>query len=178
MPYCPRCGKEVKEDDIYCPQCQAPLKVGRPVYRRHDEKDERDEKREKDEKGEKSEKSEKSEKGEHEDKALGALTGGLILLWLGVSFLIREYGYVTWASWWAYFVLGVGVILILRGLMAYVKTSNWHVSSGYFIGGAILALLGAGEIFNIRNWWAVIIIVLGVYVILSGVMQRDRNPRP
>ena len=166
MPYCPRCGKEVKEDDIYCPQCQAPLKVERPVYRRHDEKNERDEKRE------------KSEKGEHEDKALGTLTGGLILLWLGVSFLIREYGYVTWANWWAYFVLGVGAILILRGLMAYVKTSNWHVSSGYFIGGAILALLGAGEIFNIRNWWAVIIIVFGVYIILSGVMQRGRNPRP
>jgi len=44
--------------------------------------------------------------------------------------------------------------------------------------GEAPALLGAGEIFNIRNWWAVIIILLGVYIILSGVMQRGRNPRP
>jgi Na+/glutamate symporter len=175
MPYCPRCGKEVKEDDIYCPQCQAPLKAGGPVYRRHDEKNE---KQEKDEKEEKGEKSEKSEKGEHEDKALGALTGGLILLWLGVSFLIRDYGYITWVNWWPYFVLGVGAILILRGLMAYVRTSSWRAAVGYIIGGAIIALFGAGEMYGIRNWWAVIIVITGVYVILSGFTQRGKSPRP
>ena len=151
------------------------MKVGRPIYRRHDEKGE---KSEKDEKYEKGEKSEKSEKGEHEDKALGALTGGLILLWLGVSFLIRDYGYITWVNWWQYFVLGVGAILILRGLMAYVRTSSWHAAMGYVIGGAIVALLGVGEIYSIRNWWAIIIVILGVYIILSGLTQRGKNPRP
>ena len=76
MPFCPRCGKEVSEEDSFCPYCREPLKRQRVIYRRGVE--------EKDEKGEKNEKHEKEEKGEkgekHEGDLIGALMGGLILV--------------------------------------------------------------------------------------------------
>ena len=46
MPFCPKCGVEISEDDEYCPKCRYPLRR-RPVrpVRRRNEKDEKDEKR-------------------------------------------------------------------------------------------------------------------------------------
>jgi predicted RNA-binding Zn-ribbon protein involved in translation (DUF1610 family) len=34
MPYCERCGKEIKEGEAYCPQCGAPVGQAAPIYRR------------------------------------------------------------------------------------------------------------------------------------------------
>ena len=99
MPYCPKCGKEVKEDAVFCPYCGQSLKPeDKVVYRRHrDEKNEKGEKNEKNEKNEKDSRGEKAEKGEKNEGSgamWGAVMGGLIVLWLGVTFLFRQYGYI------------------------------------------------------------------------------------
>ncbi len=175
MPYCPNCGKEVKEEDVFCPNCQYPLKGRAPEYRRMEEKGEKREKAEKREKREKEvEKREKEEKGE----AGGALIGGLVLIWLGVTFFLRSYGYIGWADWWAYFILGLGAILILNGLFMYSRMKNWPASSGFVIGGGILSLVGVANILNLRNWWAIIFVLGGAFIIVSVLMQRRRNPPP
>ena len=58
MPYCQRCGTNVREEMAFCPKCGASLKVEKPPAPavRRDEKAEKREKREKEEKGEKEEK--------------------------------------------------------------------------------------------------------------------------
>ena len=71
MAYCPKCGKEVSEEDDYCTECRTPLK-SQYSYRRVSRRSE------KDEKNEKGEKNEKQEEDEY-----GALIGGGILVVLG-----------------------------------------------------------------------------------------------
>ena len=156
MPYCPSCGKEVSEDDEFCSKCRAPLNEPRlrPVRRR----DEKDEKR--------------------EDDQAGALVGGLVVVWLGVSFALRNLGYYPWADMGGVFLLGLGVILILRGLWAYSKTGVLDQGFGYVIGGGFVALLGAGIVYNIRDLWPFFIIGLGAVLVLRALMVRDRNPKP
>lgn len=177
MPYCPKCGKEVKEDAVFCPYCGESIKVkDNVVYTRaRDEKDERGEKNDKNEKGEKNE---KSEKNEGSGRMWGGVMGGLILLWLGVSFLLRQYDYVTSSNWWNIFIIGLGVIIILRGLMLYMQISNWRASSGLIIGGAIVSLIGAASFFGLRDWWAVLFILIGGWVILNALMSKDKHPKP
>jgi hypothetical protein len=170
MPYCPKCGKEVSDDAKYCPYCREPLKSSNIFYRRAES---RDEKNEKDERDEKSEKDEK-----HEDNVSSSIMGGLVLLWLGISFLLREYGYIRDASWWSYFLLGLGVILFLRGILSYSKTSSWRSAQGYLIGGIIVSLIGVSDIINLRNWWGLILIIFALYIILTGLGLRDKNPKP
>ncbi len=70
MPYCPKCGKEVKDDAVFCPYCGESLKPQeKVVYRQaRDEKGEKNEKDEKDQRGEKAEKNEKAEKPEKLEK--------------------------------------------------------------------------------------------------------------
>ncbi len=114
MPYCPKCGKEVGEDMVFCPNCGASMKAGqvasarsRPVEYRH-EKDER----EKQEKREKEEKAEKHEK--REQMLIGPLIGGLVLILLGTLYFLEVTGAGLPKGTLAAFVLiTVGAVIIV-----------------------------------------------------------------
>jgi len=177
MPYCPKCGKEVKDDAVYCPYCGESMTAkGRVIYTRaRDEKDERNEKNEKDEKGEKNEKSEKNEAS---GGMWSGVMGGLILLWLGVSFLLRQYDYITYSQWGSVFFIGLGIIIILRGVIMYMEISNWRACSGFLIGGGVVTLIGASTFIGLRDWWAVLLILVGLWVILNALMNKGKHPRP
>ncbi|MBN1683497.1 hypothetical protein JW865_08100, partial [Candidatus Bathyarchaeota archaeon] len=122
------------------------------------------------------EKDEKDEK--HEDRTSGSILGGLILLWLGLSFLLREFNYISDSLWWSYFLIGLGLILFLNGLYSYTKTNSLRSSQGYLIGGIIVSLIGVSSIIGLRNWWGLILIILALYIILNGLGLRNKNPRP
>ena len=68
-------------------------------------------------------KHEKNEKGRGGD-ITGPLTGGLILIWLGVTFFLQQNGYIASDNWWAYFLTGIGAILIIQGAMRFAKSRN------------------------------------------------------
>ena len=159
MPYCPKCGNEVSEDDDYCTKCRTPLKEGL-TYRRVRHRDEKDEKNEK-----------------QEDR-YGAVIGGLIVTWLGVLLLLNNQNMIRGGGFGGYFLMGVGVILIFRGLLALQETGSTDEPLGYFIGGGVLVVIGGGITFNIQDWWAILLIGLGLIIVLRGFTARNRNPLP
>jgi len=177
MPYCPKCGKEVKEDADFCPYCGENLKRQDKVVYRHP-LDEKSEKHEKNEKGEKSEKSEKSEKNEGSGAMWGAVMGGLIIIWLGITFMLRTYDIFPASQWFNWFMMGLGLIIILRGVGFYIQTSNWRASSGLLIGGAVVAFIGFGPYIGWTDWWAIIIIFIGIWIVVTAFTNRNRHPRP
>ena len=115
MPYCPKCGAEITEEMTFCPKCGAPLKAAQapaePTLREY-------RRGEKSEKGEKAEKHEKGEKGEkHELGFLGPLIGGLILIFLGAAaFAGISYPHYDFRAFWAFFLLLIGVIVIVAAI--------------------------------------------------------------
>jgi len=168
MAYCPNCGKEVSEDDVFCSFCRTPLKEdAQPRYRRRAERNE---------KGEKNEKNEKDEK--RDDDQAGAVVGGMVVIWLGLSLLLKNMGYFAWADFGGVFLLGIGVILILRGLYTYVQTNSFDQAFGYLVGGIVVCLIGGNIVYDIQNWWAIFLVVLGAFIIIRSFTERGRNPRP
>ena len=163
MPYCPRCGNEVSEEADYCTKCRAPLKEG-VTYRRVSRRDEKDEKDEKNEKG--------------EDDKYGPIIGGLIITWLGLLLFMQNQNMISGSDFGGYFLMGIGVILLFRGILAIQETGSFDQGFGYLIGGGIVVLIGAGITYNLREWWAFILIGLGLVIILRGVTERGRNPFP
>ena len=116
MPYCQKCGSEVKEDMTFCPQCGAALKVTepRPPERYISEKAEKQEKHEKHEKEEKMEKGEQPEKFEKKEySVLGPLIGGVILILLGAMFYLAVSGTINVRSIFPFFLIIIGAIVIL-----------------------------------------------------------------
>jgi hypothetical protein len=129
------------------------------------------------EKGEKHEKREKNEKGEKSGGGmLGAIVGGLVLIWLGVTFFLEQNGNLPSDIWWAYFIAGVGIILIVEGAYIY---SRGHFGVGPMIGGAFLVFGGLSAIAT-NNYTvpsqlgALAIVVMGVLVLIVGLTYRRR----
>jgi pilus assembly protein TadC len=119
MPYCKKCGSEVREDMAFCPRCGAALKVEKPAVEvRRAEKAEKSEKQEKEEKMEKTEKHEKREFG-----VIGPLAGGLILIFAGFLLYLAVTGYLGWQVIGPLLLIIVGVI-ILVGIVYGVMTAT------------------------------------------------------
>ena len=163
MPYCPKCGNEVSEDDEFCSKCRTPLKEG-AVYRKVQRRDEKDEKNEKDEK--------------HEHDSFGPIMGGLIIAWLGVLLLLSNQNIIRSFDFGGYFLLGIGVILLVRGLLVSQQSGSLDSGFGFIIGGGVLALIGLGITYDLRDWWAILLIGLGLIIVLRGFMDKGRNPVP
>jgi hypothetical protein len=177
MPYCPNCGAEIPSDAVFCPKCGTQILVSAipsastaPTAERR----QHDEKREKQEKGEKGE---KNEKGEKSGDRSGPIIGGLILIWLGITFYMIQVGYVTWSYWWSDFLIGIGVILLVQAVIRYA-THHRRTATGTMIAGSVLLIIGLAGASGINNWWFLILIAIGIWVIVSGVTAARRNPKP
>ena len=152
MSYCSKCGNEVKADDEYCSKCRTNLKSNvsyRKVNRRIN-----------------------FEWKDHDEDQYGALIGGGVVIWLGVLLLLQNQGLLGGGDFGGLFLLGIGVILVLRGFIAYQQTGGYDEGFGYLVGGGILMLIGSGLAYNIRDWWAFLLIGLGLLIVGRGLTNR------
>jgi hypothetical protein len=180
--YCHKCGSALPTGSSYCPICgtpvpSAPVGTGAQPAPSPGPYSRRAYRYEKYEKQEKLEKNEKGEKGTgRPGSIIGPVVGGLILIWLGITFYLQEIGSIPLANWWAYFILGIGFILVLQGLLVYSQSRRPFY--GPFIGGAILILVGVSFIYNAwGNFWPLILVVIGI-AILASALTWGRRPAP
>jgi hypothetical protein len=119
-----------------------------------------------------SEQNEKESVNKHDP--LSGMTGGLILIILGVLFLLAQQGYISWNTWWAYFLVGLGSIFILESLIRIARSEPSGRYTGKLIGGAVLLVIGAANAFGMVSWWPLILILVGVFLLFSSFKKQDR----
>jgi len=105
---------------------------------------------------------------------ISGITGGLILILLGVLFLLSTMDYIPWGDWWAYFLLGLGVIFILEVIIRSSSRSYRQHSKGKLIGGVVLIVIGGANIYGMVNWWPLILIAVGIIIIFSSLRQTKK----
>ncbi len=125
---------------------------------------------------ESQEKEECCEEKKHKHDPLSSMTGGLILILLGVLFLLVTMDHISWGSWWQYFLMGLGVILILEAIIRSASPSYRRDISGKLIGGFILIFIGGAFIIGWSNWWPLILIAVGVGILLSS-FWKAKGPK-
>lgn len=172
--FCSKCGSSISPGSAFCGKCGAAVAT-RPPTTQAPMAPRRMERGEKHEKHEKGEKNEKQEKGG--GSTGGALAGGSVLIWLGITFYLQRVGVLGADIWWAYFLLGIGGILIADGLVRSLQKDR--AFPGLLIGGAVLVLIGATSIQSgWQDFWPLLLVVLGVAVIAGGLTSRRRSPTP
>jgi uncharacterized membrane protein YvbJ len=124
MSYCPKCGNEINETMAFCPHCGTSLK-GPPADQTappsQTNTQEKDEKTEKNQQPEKNEKQEKTEYG-----FVGYLTGGLVLITIGVFALLELSGnFKSSGQGLAIMLFIIGIIVII-GAIYVALTSRRH----------------------------------------------------
>lgn len=97
------------------------------------------------------------------------LLGGL--LYLAASNQLPDW--VNWSNFWAYLLLGLGILLLIRGFFEIV--TRHYNGYGQIIGGLVLSVIGAAGIASfLPGWaqyfWIVVIIAGGLVVILVGLL--------
>ena len=178
--FCHKCGAELPAGSSFCARCGTPVAgaaegVPGPQPTPYGARRYRNEKSEKQEKHEKEEKGEKSGGGRR-GNVIGSIVGGLILVWLGITFYLQQIGTIPPSNWWAYFIAGIGVIIILQGILLY--SMRRRPFYGPFIGGAVLLFVGLSFIYNAwGSFWPLILVVIGVAILVSA-LARSRTPRP
>lgn len=107
----------------------------------------------------------------------GPLFGGGVLIVLGLSFWLATSGTISWAIWWAYFLCGLGVLLILLG----INNARSGKDSGPITGGVVILAIGIIAIlawsYSISSWWPLVLIALGLLVIFSAVLGHKITRR-
>jgi len=101
-----------------------------------------------------------------------SLAGGLILVLLGVLFLLSEMDKIRWSEWWAYFLVGLGAILIIDALFRATSPEGRKGVWGKVVAGLILMAIGGAHLVGFEEWWPLILIALGVGVLVSGFTKR------
>ena len=113
---------------------------------------------------------------------IGAVIGALVLIWLGLVMLAAQNPEllrlgpfsVTWVNWWAFFIGGVGALLMLQGLLRAVTAYRRGIT-GSLIWGVVLLLIGLAGIFpgmNLQQLWPLALIVLGLGLLFTNLLKR------
>jgi hypothetical protein len=100
------------------------------------------------------------------------LTGGLILILLGVLFLLAEMDRISWVDWWAWFLVGLGGIFLLEALLRAFSAEGRSRISGRLTAGLILAIIGGAHLIGFMEWWPLILIAVGAVVLLSAFLKK------
>jgi hypothetical protein len=100
------------------------------------------------------------------------VTGGLILILLGVLFLLAEMDRVSWADWWAWFLVGLGGIFLIEALLRVSSAEGRRGIGGRLIAGLILIVIGGAHLTNLEEWWPLILIVVGIGVLVSAFSRK------
>ncbi len=180
MAFCQRCGADLPPNAAFCSKCGASVTGATATsssppsysYGYGYEKREKQEKQ--------TRQAEKYEKREKSGDRSGPIIGGGILILLGVIYYatITTPALIPSTQFWGYFLLGLGIILIIQAVYRFATMHHRAAGMGSLWAGVILVAIGAGGIAGSGNFWPIVLIAIGVLVIVAGVTSRSRAPRP
>ncbi len=103
-----------------------------------------------------------------------SLIGGGIVTWVGVMLVLLSKGLLVGTYFAGALLMGIGVILVLGGVLAYQKPGGYSKGLGSMVGGGITLFIGVGLTVNLRDWWAYLVIGLGLVITSRGLSARSR----
>ncbi|MEJ5292472.1 MAG: zinc-ribbon domain-containing protein [Candidatus Methanosuratincola sp.] len=141
---CAKCGRELPADAAFCPSCGSPVQREAP----------------------------KTYTAVRQRELAGPLFGGGVLVVLGSTFWLATTGVISWAIWWAYFLCGLGVLLVLLG----IHNARSGKDSGPITGGVVVLAIGIIAIlawnYSLSSWWPLVLIAIGLVVIVSALLAH------
>jgi hypothetical protein len=163
MPFCKYCGNETEPGAEYCRKCGQRIgegtvgdEIGREI-------------------GDAIRKSIIVE-SIPEVKLIDAVFSGLVVVLIGGVLYLAASGAISWVEWsnfWAYFLLGLGILLLFKGLALFLIPAARRKAYGDLQGGFILGIIGGTFVMLLsgsdwsRNWPIFLIIAGGVIVFVA-----------
>ena len=164
MGNCTNCSTEVPDNANYCAKCGSMIGSGKKedVYETDRMKY-----------GVDRNARECYRSSQHE--LLESIKGGFVILMFGALLFIASSGMsssVTLSNYFAYFLSGIGIILVVNFLIHLLLPNCRLYQHGDFIGGVILFAIGALCIYVFdRYFWPMSIVSVGIFVISMKIVK-------
>ncbi|MEO0086544.1 MAG: hypothetical protein ABIK77_04160 [candidate division WOR-3 bacterium] len=101
-----------------------------------------------------------------EKKSLEYIFSGLILIVIGLTLSLRYIGIISWNDWWAYLLLGLGIVFFIDALLRSIILKKGIV--GRIITGTILVIIGVGKLVSLRIWFSYVVLIIGLILVILG----------
>ena len=176
MAFCSKCGAQIPDDASFCPKCGNEINAkaqdtGGEFYDRHMDRHMRRAMR----RG-----ARWQWRASPAYVLIESISAGVMLILLGLLLYLAATGatsLVTWTNFWAYFLIGIGLYMLVRFfLLLVLMPESGYFRYGSLIGGIVLIVIGGAFLaWNLGGWqgemWPFIIVVGGVVVILAGLAR-------
>ena len=112
----------------------------------------------------------------HSRDPIGAMTGGLVLILLGVAFLLAQnemFG-VRWDNFWGVFLIGLGGVLLLQAFLRALGLGHRRGVAAQVIGAGVLIVIGLIPFGGVEwaRWWPLALIALGIVLLIEQFTRR------
>jgi hypothetical protein len=164
LPFCKKCGNEVEQGADYCRKCGQPVDhgfLGEDIGK---------------EIGDSIRKSIIIE-SIPEVKLIDAIFGGLVVVLIGSVLYLAASGEVAWVGWsnfWAYFLLGLGILLLVKGMAMFLIRPARSKAYGDIQGGLILGIIGGTFVLLLSggDWstnWPIFLVIAGGVIVAVAI---------
>jgi hypothetical protein len=128
---------------------------------------------------EKDEKHEEKEEKNWEEKwrrdPLSGIVWAAILIWAGLVLLVDNLGFlarIELLNAWAIIFIGAGLIILLEVAVRLLVPAYRRAVTGSLILGLVLIGIGLGNLLSWNVIWPLILIILGVFILVRGLIWR------
>ncbi len=106
------------------------------------------------------------------------LTAGIWLIAIGLVFVVRDYGNLTWGEAWPLFIVAAAGVALVQSLLRRRELSVGAWSLAWPIGWMIVGLvlfaattrsIGLGPMELIMRWWPLVLVVIGIWFLVASV---------
>lgn len=96
---------------------------------------------------------------------LSQFTFGGWILWIGIVFLLG------FSSAWAWIIGGLGGLMLVESAVRLVVPEFRARPGGRLVIGSVLLTVGLGMALGFANWWAVVLIAIGVSLLINRLFD-------
>lgn len=108
----------------------------------------------------------------HHDPFSGIITG--VLFVIAGALIFADKLDILEGGWFWWLIFAYGIILIGESVYRLSVPRYSRPVGGRLIWGAILVAFSASQIYELENWWPLILIAAGVAMIVNSVVSRKR----
>lgn len=118
------------------------------------------------------ERSSDSKQNQTNDPFKGIFWGALFI-YTGILFFLVEWNFLYSDEWFPFFIFGLGILMIGDFLIRQLVESLPKSGMSKLIFGLIFLVLSASNIFYLEDWWPIILVFIGGFMVWSAFRKRE-----